>query len=86
MNLYNALEQRWIVVVEVRKEEALWMWEKKEKNLHDRRRSWEWASDDSEAEQQIKGNETEFVAEQLRRSEMVKSEQHSRNGKQAISE
>jgi hypothetical protein len=36
--------------------------------------------------QQIKGKKTEFVAEQLRRSEMVKSEQHSRNGKQAISE
>ena len=68
------------------KEEVLWMWEKKEKNLRDRRRSWEWASEDSEAEQQIKGNKTEFVAEQWRRSEMVKPEQHSRNGKHATSE
>ena len=68
------------------KEEALWMWEKKEENLRDRRRSWEWASEDSEAEQQIKGNKTEFVAEQLRRSEMIKAEQHSKNGKLAISE
>ena len=68
------------------KEEALWMWEKKEENLRDRRRSWEWASEDSEAVQQIKGKKIEFVAEQLRRAEMVKSEQHSKNGKQAISE
>ena len=50
------------------KEEALWMWEKKEENLRDRRRSWEWASEDSEAEQQIKGNKIEFVAEQLKKN------------------
>ena len=46
----------------------------------------EGAAEEGEAEQQIKVSKTEFVAEQLRRSVMIKVEKHSRNGKQAISE
>jgi hypothetical protein len=46
----------------------------------------EGTAEEGEAEQQIKVSKTKFVAEQLRRSEMMKAEQHSRNGKQAISE
>jgi hypothetical protein len=46
----------------------------------------EGAAEEGEAEQQIKVSKEELVAEQLRRSEMMKAEQHSRNGKQAISE
>jgi hypothetical protein len=46
----------------------------------------EGAAEEDEAEKQIKVSKIEFVAEKLRRSEMMKAEQHSRNGKQAISE
>jgi hypothetical protein len=42
-------------------------------------KQWECAADEGEAEQQFKGSKTGFVAEQLRRSGMIKAEQHSRN-------